>query len=78
MYSVTDSMAIMIGSFTVSIFWVIICDYFTDFENLEAVFGCPTVTDFMSSLFGFSAVLDTFRFFLSLFFENRSHVLRLY
>ena len=63
----TDSMSTIFGFFAVSACFVIILDCFIGFNNLEAVFGSPTVTDFLSQLLGCSTVFDNLLIFSSFF-----------
>ena len=60
---VNDSMSTLFGFSTDSACCIIVFDCPTGFDNLKAAFGCPKMTDFISTLFDFSAVFDSLRFF---------------
>ena len=66
-----DSMSTVSSVSAVSACFVIDLDCFLGFDNLEAVFGCPTVTHFVSLLFGFSIVFASLLFFYR-FLKNKS------
>ena len=50
---------LLLLSFTLYVF--IVSDCVIGFNNLEAVFGCPTVTDFILLFFGFSTIFDNLK-----------------
>ena len=58
-------MTIMFGFSMIPPCWVIIFNWFIGFDHLNADFGCAAVTGFMSLLFCFSTVFDSFQIFLS-------------